>query len=247
MLRAVPRPSARALLAAVALAGCARSTIQKYDGGRHDQAPSDRDLGGPADLASATDLASGAPADAADDLAREPDLAASADGGACVVVVNEVQTGSAVSASDEFIELYDPCDAPVALGGWKLVYRSSSDNGGGADIALATIAAGTTIAARGYLVAVNAVVAAMRAHDLTYTGGLASNGGAVGLRDAAGARVDSVAWQALSTANALTEGMPAPNPPSGESIARIPNGVDTEDNAADFRVAPTPTPGAPNH
>ena len=35
-------------------------------------------------------------------------------------------------------------------------------------------------------------------------------------------------------------------PPSAESAARIPNGVDTQNNAADFQIATTPTPGATN-
>jgi hypothetical protein len=38
---------------------------------------------------------------------------------------------------------------------------------------------------------------------------------------------------------------PAPNPPSGQSIARTPNGVNTNVNAVDFKVAAS-TPGASN-
>jgi hypothetical protein len=40
------------------------------------------------------------------------------------------------------------------------------------------------------------------------------------------------------------EGSPAPAAPSGASLARIFADVDTDDNAADFAVLATPTPGA---
>jgi hypothetical protein len=58
--------------------------------------------------------------------------------------------------------------------------------------------------------------------------------------------IDSVAYDALTTANDFTEAAPAPNPPVGQSIARTPNGADHDDNGADFRIATAPTPRAVN-
>ncbi len=40
------------------------------------------------------------------------------------------------------------------------------------------------------------------------------------------------------------EGMPAPDPPSGSSLARVLADVDTDDNFADFLALDVPTPGA---
>src|SRR3954453_10605537 len=42
------------------------------------------------------------------------------------VVVNEGQGGSTASASDEFIELYNPCALPIDLTGSSIVYRSAA-------------------------------------------------------------------------------------------------------------------------
>ena len=81
-------------------------------------------------------------------------------------------------------------------------------------------------------------------------GHLASTGGAVGLRDDVGNLVDSVSYDTLTAPNDFTEGMPAPNPPNvappGNSISRIPNGVDTNNNKVDFKVSTMQTPFGPN-
>jgi hypothetical protein len=162
-----------------------------------------------------------------------------------VVRVNEVATGSAAGAGDEFVELANTGTGPVDIGGWKLVYRSAT---GSSDAALGTIPAGTVVAAGAfYLLASGAYTGAQPA-DVTFASGLAGTGGGVGLRDAAGGLVDSVGWG--TAANALVEGAPAPAPPSttpGSSIVRLPDGHDTGNNATDFTVTSTQTPRAANH
>jgi len=40
------------------------------------------------------------------------------------------------------------------------------------------------------------------------------------------------------------EGMPAPDPPAGSSLARVFADVDSDDNALDFEVLAEPTPGS---
>ena len=90
-----------------------------------------------------------------------------------------------------------------------------------------------------------------RSRDATYSGGFASTGGAVALRVAGGATVDAVGWG--DATNAFVEGTPAPAPAARSSLERRPggasgNGADTNDNALDWIVQPTPTPqnlGAP--
>ncbi len=162
----------------------------------------------------------------------------------CAPVVNELQT-TGKTGSDEFVELYNPCQAGIDLTGWKLAYRSAGNNNGGADTTLLNLPANTMIASNGYLVVCGANFAG--ACDLKFNaGGLAQAGGAVGLRTPQGVLVDSIAYDTLTAANNFTETMPAPNPPANQSIARLPNGTDTNNNSADFKVVMTPTPKAAN-
>jgi hypothetical protein len=164
------------------------------------------------------------------------------DGGitGCHPVINEVQIAGA-SASDEWVEIYNPCGTDLT--GWKLVYRSANNNKGSADTTLYTFTKNpgqyALVVGSGYQGTVTA--------DATFSsGGLSGTGGAVGLRDGAGRLSDSVAYKTLNVANNFTEVAPAPNPPSGQSIARTPNGTDNNNNSMDFKIATTPTPKAAN-
>ena len=63
------------------------------------------------------------------------------------------------------------------------------------------------------------------------------------LRDETGI-VDAVGYGSFTSAHFFAgEGSPAPDPPGGSSVARWFADVDTDDNAADFRVLGEPTPG----
>jgi hypothetical protein len=169
-----------------------------------------------------------------------PDLAGADLALGCTPKVNELEA-TGTKASDEFVEIFNPCPGDIDLTGWKLEYRSAANNsGGGAN----TIFSFTQkITAGGYLVLGGSGFGGMK--DGTISGGLAGAGGAVALVAPSGTVVDSVAYQVLTAPNAFTEGMPAPNPPAMQSIERLPNGVDTNNNASDFKLA-TPTPGAVN-
>jgi len=164
--------------------------------------------------------------------------------GGCHPVVNELMT-TGKSATDEFVEIFNPCQGAYDLSSGKLVYRSAGNNAGGADSTLFAFPANTKIAAGGYLVYCGAAFAGPC--DATFSsGGLAQAGGAVGVRNAAGTLLDSVAYQTLTAPNNFTETAPAPNPLANQSIERLPNGTDTNNNSADFKVAMTPTPKAAN-
>jgi hypothetical protein len=155
------------------------------------------------------------------------------------LVINEVQTDG-TTASDEFIEIYNPCGNALSLTG-KLVYRSSSAS---TDSSTLATFSNTNIAGGGYYLVAGANYSGSASPDQTYTsGGLALGGGGVALRDASNNIIDSVAWS--SSSNGFAEGSVAPNVPSGKSIARTPNGKDTNHNNTDFVVA-TPTPKAAN-
>jgi hypothetical protein len=161
------------------------------------------------------------------------------------VRVNELSTGTAGAATDEFVELVNAGDAPADVGGFRVVYRSAS---GTADVALATIPAGTTLAPGAfYLLGGSGYKGAAPANQ-TFAQALAATGGGVGVRDGSGVLLDSIGYG--SAANALVEGHPAPAPPAtatpGSSDVRLPDGHDTDDNSVDFTVSATATPGAPN-
>ncbi|HZS41366.1 MAG TPA: lamin tail domain-containing protein, partial [Polyangia bacterium] len=181
--------------------------------------------------------ADGSDGGAAIDLASPADLAAPddlADG--CAPLINEVQTAGANGASDEFVELYNPCAAAIDLGGWRLVHRSAA---GAVDVTLLDLAG--PIAPGGFVVCAGKAFAGKA--DLRYGGGLAATGGGLALRDAGGAARDSLGWGNAS--NPLVRGAAAAAPPSGKSLARHPDGRNSDDNAADFSVG-APTPGAGN-
>ena len=208
-------------LVAACLSGCASA----------EDANGERDLAAPPD-----DLAMAA----GDDLAR-------GDGGSPItcggkhVVINEVQTGSSLSLSDEFVELYNHCAVAIDLTGSSLVYRSA---GGTSDVLILNLT--KTIAANGFLLIAGPVFPADGGvvADQTYGAGhFSAAGGGVGLRDSTQALIDSVG--SGTATYAFVEGAAAAAPANGQSLARKPNGIDTNQNALDFAPS-TPTPRAAN-
>lgn len=158
----------------------------------------------------------------------------------CHLVLNEVQIGSSSSAADEFIEIFNPCPAAVDLTGWKLIYRAAASTN---DITLLALTS-LNIASQGYVVIGGSTFTGKS--DDTYTaGGLAAAGGGVALHDGSGDTIDSIGYGTAT--NGLVEGGKAPDAPAlGSSLARVPNGKDTDSNDADFQVVASPTPGAAN-
>ncbi len=161
----------------------------------------------------------------------------------CVVrlVVNEVQSAGA-TASDEFVELYNPTACDVSLAGWTLRYASVN----GTTISTVwTGPAGKSVAPLGFaVVAGSGFSASPTVGAFGGSGTLAATGGGIGIYDPSGARIDSVGYGAAT--NPLVEGKAAPSPATSASIARKPDGYDHDDNSTDLKALPTPTPGAPN-
>ena len=154
-------------------------------------------------------------------------------------------TGTTGSATDEFVEIVNPTDSAIDAGGYRVAYRSSS---GTSDTVLATLPLGTTIAAHGFYLLGGAGYSGSHAADQSFSAGLASTGGGVGIRDTDGALVDSVAYGTAT--NAFVEGTVAAAPPTaaapGKSAGRQPDGHDTDNNSTDFTVLTAPTPGTTN-
>ena len=160
--------------------------------------------------------------------------------------VNELMTGSTGAASNEFVELLNAGTTAVDVGGYKVAYRSAA---GTSDTTLATIPDGTTIQAGGFYLLAGSGYLGSHAPDQTFSASLAATGGGLAVRDAAGTILDSVGYGEAT--NAFVEGHPAAAPPAtaapGSSADRIPDGHDTNDNAADFSVSAAPSPGTSNH
>ncbi|HET7520084.1 MAG TPA: lamin tail domain-containing protein [Candidatus Limnocylindria bacterium] len=180
-----------------------------------------------------------------DGLARAEQVSADLDAAAQLthLVISEVMTGGA-SASDEFIELYNPTGAALPVEGLELIYVTAS---GSTVTAKARWSAGASAIPSGaHLLVANAAGAFAALADVVYTNGLAATGGSVALRiDGASTAIDAVGW-----GNATSTWLEPPATAAvaaGHSLERLPGGAagsgqDTEQNSVDFADQPVPQP-----
>jgi hypothetical protein len=230
-----------------------------------DLARSSQDMAVRGDLSGGADLAAVGGLDLSGDLAvGRPDLSGfrDADGGlpgTCGVRINEIMVATYDSldnkrTSEEFVELYNSCSTSRSLNSWELHYRSW-DNNNRASAADTVLVAdlNLTIPGKGFLVWGGQQLASSLRNGLfaSPAGMLADDkGGGVALIDNNGNTVDQVAYGAVVANHNFLDGTAAPFPPvdyqPGNSIARLPDGYDTDDNGADFFITTTPTPKAAN-
>ena len=158
------------------------------------------------------------------------------------VRINELSTGGANGATDEYVELYNPCTQAVALAGASIAYRAATS--GGDNFTIVVFGATHSVAAHGrFLVANGNYAGTADVKPFQAGAGLAASGGGLGLKDAAGAVIDSLGWG--SAVNAYVEGHPVAAPSTAQAAARKTDGLDTDDNMADFALS-APSPGAAN-
>ena len=155
------------------------------------------------------------------------------------LVLAEVVTGGA-SASDEYVEIANAAPDEVDLSGLELMYVSAS---GSTITRKATFSSPLPLAPGRHILLANGAGIYGPLADVTYSGGIASDGGALALRYVGGSVVDAVGWGTAT--NSFVEGSVAPAPPAGSSIERRPGGadgnwLDTNDNGADWLVQPNP-------
>lgn len=175
-------------------------------------------------------------------IAALPLSSLNAAAGVPTVVISEVQTASTESASQEFVELYNPTGADISVSGWTIEYKSAT--GSQTAWSKRTVLEGS-IKARGfYLAAPKTFIATA---DADWSATLASAGGNVRVKDSTGSVQDQLGYGASANA---AEGAPANAPAAGHSLERLPgrllenegNSIDTDINASDFIDRPAPQP-----
>ncbi len=161
-----------------------------------------------------------------------------------VLVINEVDYDQPSSDTAEFIEILNVGGETADLS----EYTVELFNGNG-NVVYNTITLSGSLAPGGYYV-VCGDGGNVDNCDQAEAGFSVQNGAPDGLSlvHATDGVVDSVGYEGLSTAGAFGEGASAPTDDSSvvnASISRLPDGIDTDDNGADFALACS-TPGAAN-
>ena len=173
--------------------------------------------------------------------------------GSADLVINEVDYDQPGTDTAEFIEIYNRGNGPADLANVELELW----NGSGTTVynTIALSAAGSSLAAGEYLVVgTSSVIASLPPGTLSITFSAADNNVQNGGSDGDGIKLldgattlDSMSYEAIISG--ITEGSNhAGNDDSGttQSLGREPNGIDTDQNADDFRLSQTVTPGAAN-
>jgi hypothetical protein len=163
------------------------------------------------------------------------------------VLIAEFRTRNGTSATDEYVELYNPGDTSVNLGGWKLVYTSATGTTLGDRV---VFPANTVMQPKSFLLNTYAPTTGTGylgtvTKDFGYTTGIADGGG-IGIVDATGAVVDAVG---MTSTTGLKEGTTLPLMTTAMgSVAYLRKTAvcgpdqDTGDNLADFTLVNTPDP-----
>lgn len=158
------------------------------------------------------------------------------------VVISELQTGTTANASQEFIELYNPTNQAVALDGWQLQYHPATTTGSWTNHTSGGLK-GSIPADGFYLIAPTTYLANA---DANFSSGMAAGGGSVQLVDGNGNVIDLLGWGTAVVFEHLAAAVPA----SSGSLERLPgltnpnagNGIDIDDNSADFVQRPIAEP-----
>ncbi len=164
---------------------------------------------------------------------------------AAPLLISEIQTGSSLSASEEFIELYNNSDQTIDLAQYAIEYYSASA------MALSpsgsptqTIRLSGTLYPKGYFLATSTNYLTEKS-NLLFSPTLADAGGALRLLRGSSSTEDLVGW---GTAK-LYEKAPHPKAGNGKSLSRnisLDEAQDTNDNSVDFDILALPTPDNTN-
>jgi len=171
------------------------------------------------------------------------------------IVINEVYAGggsaSATAAyKTDFVELYNNGLTAVDISGYKLNYAPSTRAQDIFDVAIGAVPASTSLAAGQHYLVQTGSSGTGGANDVTpnidFNSGasLSNTAGSVRLTTAGDATLDTIGWGTLTNNNFETAAESAPASVA-VSMQRTVEGVDTDNNQADFSQA-APTPVADN-
>lgn len=171
------------------------------------------------------------------------------------IVISEVQaggtlTGTTTATTHDFIELYNPTDVAVNLGGWKLRKQTAS----GSESSIAVFSASSTIPSHGFFLWANADggYGASIGADVTTTASIAADN-SIALLTPGNAVIDGVGWGAIP-GSTFVEGTAIVSPLAADQsyerrawqgiicysatgiAASLGNGCDQGNNASDFEV-----------
>jgi hypothetical protein len=162
------------------------------------------------------------------------------------LLIAEVQSGSATSASDEFIELYNASDQGIDLSKYKIEYFSATSTN--FNTPSRSIAMSSTLYPGGRYLLASTNYLAEKA-DVSFSPTLAKTGGhlrVVSTQDGQTFVHDLLGWGSAT----MPETSPAAAPNSGESLQRKLNAdgtyQDTDNNTQDFATTAMPTPESVN-
>jgi hypothetical protein len=173
------------------------------------------------------------------------------------LLLNEVDYDQPGADTTEFVEIFNPGDTPRALDGLAVVFFNGAMTPAASYL---TVNLSGTIDAGGYAVVANdAVVTPAGVPRFRIANSTVQNGDPDGLalvEVATGRVLDVLSYGGgitratyMGREISLVSGRPttARDVSSGPaSLARLPNGVDTDDDASDWARTETPTPGAEN-
>jgi hypothetical protein len=168
-------------------------------------------------------------------------LGAPAASGALPVLLSEVLYDAAGSDDGKvFVELYGP--AGLDLAGYTLEGVNGADGSVGPLLALEGL-----VPSDGFFVVADEAsgLTQVPEADLVLSFDFQNGPDSVVLRDPSGAPRDALGYGEFAAGQVFAgEGLPAPDPPAGQSLARRFADLDTDDNAADFLALEEPTPGS---
>ena len=181
-----------------------------------------------------------------------------AGGGGRGLVVNEINYDMGGTEDHEFIEIYNAGNAAVALAGWRVELVNGRDNGVYGAYELDTagpaqLAPGAYLLVADEALAVPAGVAVIRLPSASNQNHNIENGDPDGVRLIDGANpdapVDGISYGGPmpGTGEGASSAPDDPNDDAGGSIGRCPNGLDTDDNAADVTLNAEGSPGVANN
>lgn len=159
------------------------------------------------------------------------------------IVVNEVSSNG--NANTEWVEIYNATGSPIDVSGWKISDQNAFDTGN--DDTFPTV---SPIPAGGYGVVVpsNSLVVGIPVSAIKIElvnanigSGLNNDGDAVVLKNSSNTIIDAMNYGTVSVIFAT----PPAAPGVGQSVARIPNGTDTN-TSSDWSLDSSPTMGVTN-